>query len=116
MLDLMLCGLRGLCVRRWSVPLQWVRATITGDDSEEPGQQALRRSPTSVVVAICGSRIPNPESRVTSRVHRPLSSPVGDPANSGCTLTTPYCRSSRSRLAAIIHRKLIEPPGAATFG
>ena len=50
------------------------------------------------------------------RPHRPLSSPVGIAANSGCTLTTPYWRSSRSRFAAIIHRKLIEPPGAATFG
>src|SRR5262245_46676025 len=47
---------------------------------------------------------------------RPFSSPVGAPANSGCTLTTPYFRSSFSRLAAIIHRKLIDPPGAATLG
>src|SRR6185503_20854308 len=37
-------------------------------------------------------------------------------AYSGCTFTTPYRRSSPSRIAAIIHRKLIWPPGAATFG
>src|SRR5687767_5999717 len=37
-------------------------------------------------------------------------------AYSGCTFTTPYKRSSPSLIAAIIHRKLICPPGAATFG
>src|SRR5688572_790291 len=37
----------------------------------------------------------------------PASRPDGVVANSGCTLTTPYWRSSFSRLAAIIHRKLI---------
>src|SRR5213594_2959301 len=37
-------------------------------------------------------------------------------AYSGCTLTTPNCRSSPSRMAAIIQRKLIAPPGAETLG
>src|SRR5262245_37231459 len=44
------------------------------------------------------------------------SSPEPPAAYSGCTLTTPYKRSSPSLIAAIIHRKLIWPPGAATFG
>ena len=43
-------------------------------------------------------------------------SPEGSAAKSGCTLTTPNWRSASSGWAAIIHRKLIEPPGAATFG
>src|SRR6266511_2733328 len=47
---------------------------------------------------------------------RPASRPDGVDANSGCTFTTPYCRSASSRLAAIIQRKLIDPPGAATLG
>src|SRR5687768_14963737 len=46
----------------------------------------------------------------------PLSRPDPPAANSGCTLTTPNSRSSSSRVAAIIQRKLICPPGAATFG
>src|SRR6186713_307729 len=37
----------------------------------------------------------------------PASRPDGVVANSGCTLTTPYKRSSSSRLAAIIQRKLM---------
>ena len=44
------------------------------------------------------------------------SSPEGVAAKSGWTLTTPYWRSLSSVCAAIIHRKLMEPPGAATFG
>ncbi|MEK6325681.1 MAG: hypothetical protein AABN33_28905 [Acidobacteriota bacterium] len=44
------------------------------------------------------------------------SRPEPPPAYSGWTLKTPNCRSSPSRLAAIIHRKLIAPPGAATLG
>src|SRR5262245_4516585 len=47
---------------------------------------------------------------------RPLSRPEPMDAKAGCTFTTPYWRSSFSRLAAIIQRKLIAPPGAATFG
>ncbi len=43
-------------------------------------------------------------------------SPEGIAAKSGCTFTTPNWRSVSSVWAAIIHRKLIEPPGAATFG
>ena len=53
-------------------------------------------------------------------VHRVLRRPCRGPnpcaAKSGCTLTTPYWRSSSSRLAAIIQRKLMAPPGAATLG
>src|ERR1043166_7573140 len=37
-------------------------------------------------------------------------------AFSGCTFTTPNCRSATSRCAAMIHKKLIDPPGAATLG
>ncbi len=50
------------------------------------------------------------------RSDRPLSSPDPSATKSGWTLTTPYWRSSFSRLAAIIQTKLIEPPGAATLG
>ena len=60
-------------------------------------------------------------SREASRPapHRSFSSPVEPRTarrNSGCTLTTPNRASSSSRFAAIIQRKLICPPGAATFG
>ena len=47
---------------------------------------------------------------------REASRPDPAVAYSGCTLTTPNWRSSTSRWAAIIHRKLMEPPGAATLG
>ena len=46
----------------------------------------------------------------------PGSSPDPPAAYSGWTLTTPNCRSIPSRCAAIIQRKLIDPPGAATPG
>ena len=46
----------------------------------------------------------------------PLSSPEPVAAKSGCTFTTPNNRSSSSRFAAMNQRKLIAPPGAATFG
>lgn len=49
------------------------------------------------------------------RSDRPLSSPEPIAANSGWTFTTPYWRSSPSRLAAVIQMKLICAPGAATF-
>ena len=62
----------------------------------------------------CGTLDGIPDSHFFS--DRPLSSPEPIAANSGWTLTTPYWRSSSSRLAAIIHRKLIDAPGAATFG
>src|SRR6185295_6644216 len=42
------------------------------------------------------------------------SRPDPPAAYSGCTFTTPYRRSSPSLIAAIIQRKLICPPGAAT--
>src|SRR5438132_11438559 len=47
---------------------------------------------------------------------RAASRPDPPAAYSGCTFTTPYWRSSPSRIAAIIHKKLICPPGAATLG
>src|SRR5207253_2107549 len=47
---------------------------------------------------------------------RDASSPDPPCAYSGCTFTTPNWRSSPSRIAAIIQRKLIVPPGAETFG
>src|SRR5205814_3234325 len=54
---------------------------------------------------------------VRSDLHlRDASSPDPPCAYSGCTLTTPNWRSSPSRIAAIIQRKLIVPPGADTFG
>src|SRR5579864_4761405 len=54
--------------------------------------------------------------RVHGRADRPLSRPEPSAAKSGWTLTTPYWRSASSTLAAIIQTKLIDPPGAATFG
>ena len=54
------------------------------------------------------------------RVHRvavrAASRPDPSAAKSGCTLTTPYWRSTSSRFAAIIQTKLIALPGAPTFG
>src|SRR5688572_3008259 len=47
---------------------------------------------------------------------RPASRPEGVATKSGCTFTTPYCRSTSSRRAAIIQRKLMGWPGAPTLG
>ena len=47
------------------------------------------------------------------RLAAPMPESVPNP---GCTLTTPNCRSSTSRCAAIIQMKLMLCPGAATFG
>src|SRR5262249_14546216 len=59
--------------------------------------------------------------RVSGQWHQrgafPASSPDRPPAAySGWTFTTPNFRSTSSRCAAIIQRKLIGLPGAATFG
>src|SRR5437763_1172195 len=53
---------------------------------------------------------------VTNLHRRDASNPDPPAAYSGCTLTTPNCRSSPSRMAAIIQRKLMAPPGAETLG
>src|SRR5437763_110830 len=56
-------------------------------------------------------------ARSVANLHlRDASNPVPPFACSGCTLTTPNCRSSPSRMAAIIQRKLMVPPGAETLG
>ena len=47
---------------------------------------------------------------------RDASSPDPLVAYSGCTFTTPNSRSTPSRGAAIIQRKPMDDPGAATFG
>ena len=92
-------------------------------------RQIISRSPQiiwrSMPSAMCSTGIVGPvavlkgEDGIAARHFfsaRPLSRPEPMAANSGCTLTTPYWRSTSSRLAAIIQRKLIAPPGAATFG
>ena len=47
---------------------------------------------------------------------RLASSPDPPLSNPGCTFTTPNCRSTFSRCAAIAHKNPIECPGTATFG
>ena len=87
--------------------------------AESAGRAGHERDAAVEAEAIERHRRPAAGGRHAGPCHRfalAASSPEGIAAKSGWTLTTPYWRSVSSVCAAIIHRKLMEPPGAATFG
>jgi hypothetical protein len=101
-----------------------VRRKLKPDHRHILAVDHLAASPVREMFDRDGLPVPMPAGFRVQGLHRlthyrfslPASIPEPPAAYSGCTLTTPNCLSSRSRFAAIIHRKLIDPPGAATLG
>ena len=92
------------------------RARVDGHVGPGLGQSCRDRRPEPARGARDERDAAGERERPAHRAALPGSRPEPLAAYSGCTLTTPNWRSSPSRCAAIIQRKLIEPPGAPTPG